>query len=81
MQMNEVTAQRLISITCRVFGPWREGAVQQVETGELEVLQIVQCANECADERINCAQRLISHAGCLDLGVRGPYSRWRQAST
>ena len=43
--MNEATAlmRSETKFTCRVFGPWRTGAAQQAETGELQVLQ---CANE-----------------------------------
>ena len=39
------------------------GAIQQVETGELQVLQSVQCA----DERINWAQRLFDIQGVWTL--------------
>jgi len=37
--VNESTAlmRSETDFTCRVFGPWREGAVQQVETGESQV--------------------------------------------
>ena len=67
MPMNESTAlmRSEIDSACRVFGPWQEGAVQQVETG-LNLTVVLTSDGQCFQMGETGASGRVKWEGCKE---------------
>lgn len=65
--MNEPTAviRSETDVTCRVFGPWREGAIQQVETG-LNLTVVLTSDGQCFQMGETGASGRVKWEGCKE---------------
>ncbi len=54
-----------IDLTCRVFGPWREGAIQQVETG-LNLTVVLTSDGQCFQMGETGASGRVKWEGCKE---------------
>ena len=52
-------------LTCRVFGPWREGAIQQVETG-LNLTVVLTSDGQCFQMGETGASGRVKWEGCKE---------------
>ncbi len=61
--MNQLRSETVF--TCRVFGPWREGAIQQVETG-LNLTVVLTSDGQCFQMGETGASGRVKWEGCKE---------------